>query len=93
MKQVDPVVYSGVDRAERRRVARGLAKAKERHQEAMSVASQLRAAGLLQIASEIEQATASPPTALLACNACHRPTPLCICRDESGALLDWGFRV
>lgn len=43
MKQVDPAIYSGVNRADRRRIARNLARAKRRRDEASKEARRLLA--------------------------------------------------
>lgn len=48
MRQVNPRIYRGISRAERRRIAKDLAKAKERHNEAFEEARRLRS--LFQVA-------------------------------------------
>lgn len=97
MRQVDPSIYSGVDRGERRRIARELERGKERHLQGLEDARRIRAMSGTEeerkrneaLAARIEDSTARPPIALLACAGCHRPTPLCTCVDSDGHPLAW----
>ncbi len=114
MHQVDPVTYSGVGRAERRRIAKELATLRELRSDATNVAARLRArkapvvpapfwapkAPIAAVQSQSDQLEALArqitssvhvPLRLLACAACHRPTPQCTCLDNAGTPLDWGL--
>jgi len=90
LKALDPLIYSGVDRAERRRVARELERLEKVHVRIQTMPLP-HVGGFLVGPREFSPRLHPPPLRLLACGKCHRTIPLCTCTDADGKPLDWAL--